>query len=181
MPAVDRVTALGRYLNLVISRNRYLQLQGIRSGGKLVHIELDRIYITLRTTRERELPDESLWLVEQQALAPGEPSRARESMGAIHETAAVSVNQALADHDRLVALGDPGSGKTTLLRYLALLFARDMAEESALVKEKLGLNESGRLPILLPLRKIGAFLKKINPMMTVPKAIGCFWNFSPSI
>ncbi len=71
----------------------------------------------------------------------------------------VSVNEALADHNRLVVLGDPGSGKTTLLRYLALLFARDMAEESALVKERLGLDEPGRLPILPPLRKIGAFLK----------------------
>ncbi len=74
MPAVDRASALGRFLNHVISRNRYLQLQGIRSGGKLVHIELDRIYITLRATREREIRDESHWLAEQQALAPGRAS-----------------------------------------------------------------------------------------------------------
>ncbi|MCP4687548.1 MAG: NACHT domain-containing protein, partial [Desulfobacterales bacterium] len=159
MPAVDQASALGRYLKHVISHNRYLQLQGIRSGGKLVHIELDRIYITLRTTREREIRDESQWLAEQQALAPGEMRRTREAMGAISETAVVSVNQALAEHDRLVVLGDPGSGKTTLLRYLALLFARDMAEDAALVRETLGLEETGRLPILLPLRKIGAFLK----------------------
>ena len=43
MTAVDAASALGRYLQHVISRNRYLQLQGIRSGGRLVHIELDRI------------------------------------------------------------------------------------------------------------------------------------------
>ena len=36
MTAVDRQSALGRYLQHVISRNRYLQLQGIRSGGRLV-------------------------------------------------------------------------------------------------------------------------------------------------
>ena len=35
MTAVDRESALGRYLHHVISRNRYLQLQGIRSGGSL--------------------------------------------------------------------------------------------------------------------------------------------------
>ena len=35
MTAVDRESALGRYLQHVISRNRYLQLQGIRSGGRL--------------------------------------------------------------------------------------------------------------------------------------------------
>ena len=38
-------------LHHVISRNRSLQLQGIRSGGKLVHIELDQIYIRLRRLR----------------------------------------------------------------------------------------------------------------------------------
>ncbi|MFZ4702756.1 MAG: hypothetical protein ACOYMG_22150 [Candidatus Methylumidiphilus sp.] len=43
MTAVDRQSALGRYLQHLISQNRYLQLQGIRSGGKLVNIELDRI------------------------------------------------------------------------------------------------------------------------------------------
>jgi hypothetical protein len=46
MTAVDRQSALGRYLQHLISQNRYLQLQGIRSGGKLVNIELDRIYVS---------------------------------------------------------------------------------------------------------------------------------------
>lgn len=55
MTAVDRESALGRYLHHVISRNRYLQLQGIRSGGKLVHIELDHIYI-------RRAPPNNGWL-----------------------------------------------------------------------------------------------------------------------
>ena len=46
MTAVQRESALERYLGHVISRNRYLQLQGIRSGGRLVNIELEHIYIT---------------------------------------------------------------------------------------------------------------------------------------
>ena len=57
----------------------------------------------------------------------------------------VEVEEALAEHPRLVVLGDPGSGKTTLLRYLALLYARDLAEGSALVSEKLGAGRK-RLP-----------------------------------
>ncbi len=49
----DQDSALARYLRHVISRNRYLRLQGIRSGGKLVSVELEQLYITLRATRQR--------------------------------------------------------------------------------------------------------------------------------
>jgi hypothetical protein len=150
MTAVDRESALGRYLHHVISRNRYLQLQGIRSGGRLVHIELDRIYVTLRATRQRVVQAEESWLAQQAALAPGEIHRLPERRAVTTETVTASVNEALDAHARLVVLGDPGSGKTTLLRYLALLYARDLAEGTALVQEKLDLAERGRLPILLP-------------------------------
>lgn len=164
MTAIDRESALGRYLQHVISRNRYLQLQGIRSGGKLVSIELDQIYVTLRATRERAIREEDEWLKAEAAFAPGELHRgregARESARVSTETVVVSVNEALAAQQRLVVLGDPGSGKTTLLRYLALLYARDIAEHTTLVRDKLGLNENACLPILLPLRQIGAFLRK---------------------
>ena len=168
MTAIDRESALGRYLQHVISRNRYLQLQGIRSGGKLVSIELDQIYVTLRATRERAISVEDEWLKTEAAFAPGELHRGREGARASTrastrvgtETVTVSVNEALATHERLVVLGDPGSGKTTLLRYLALLYARDIAERATLVRDKLGVAETQRWPILLPLRQIGAFLRK---------------------
>jgi formylglycine-generating enzyme required for sulfatase activity/energy-coupling factor transporter ATP-binding protein EcfA2 len=162
MTAVERESALGRYLQHVISRNRYLQLQGIRSRGRLVHIELDQIYVTLRATRQRVVAAEEDWLAHEAALAPGELHRLRER-ATTTETVTVSVNEALAAHRRLAVLGDPGSGKTTLLRFLALLYARDLAEGSTLVQDKLGLDESGCLPILLPLRQIGAYLRAHRP------------------
>ncbi len=165
-PALDHDSALARYLRHVISRNRYLRLQGIRSGGKLVHIELEEIYVTLRATRKRTVEAERSWLEDEAGLAPGEmPSH--QFTGAAQtrtETIIVSVDEALAADPRLVVLGDPGSGKTTLLRYLALLYARDLAEGGRLVEERLGLEESGRLPILLPLRRVGAYLKAKRPM-----------------
>ena len=133
MPAVDRHGALGRYLQHLVGQNRYLQLQGIRSGGKLVNIELDRIYVTLRATRQYAQRTEVDWLAGEVALAPGERRRGERDTPA-NDTTHVTVNEALADHRRLVVLGDPGSGKTTLLRYVALLFARDLAEGTGLVR-----------------------------------------------
>jgi len=154
-----RAMALVSYLEYVIANNRYLELQGIRSGGKLVNIELDKIYIRLRTTQQRSIRTEQKWLAEEMVRAPGEKHRQ-----SILEHASdvkmviVSLEQALEKHRHLIVLGDPGSGKTTLLRYLALLYARDLLEGNKAVKEKIKLEESGYLPILLPLRKIGQFL-----------------------
>jgi formylglycine-generating enzyme required for sulfatase activity/energy-coupling factor transporter ATP-binding protein EcfA2 len=164
--ALDRDSALAHYLRHVISRNRYLRLQGIRSGGKLVHIELEEIYVTLRATRTVEA--ERAWLEDEASLAPGEAPPRHPEHGPRTRTetvsVSVSVEEALASDPRLVILGDPGSGKTTLLRYLALLYARDLAEGKTLVQEQLGLEESGRLPILLPLRRVGAYLKAHRPV-----------------
>jgi predicted NACHT family NTPase len=161
MTAVQRESALGRYLSHVLSRNRYLQLQGIRSGGRLVNIELEHIYITLKATRTRTLEAEEVWLAEERLLAPGEQQKRPHEPRT--ETVTVKVEEALAEHTRPVVFGDPGSGKTTLLRYPALCYARDRAEGLIIVRDRLGLAESGYLPILLPLCNGGAYLKAKYP------------------
>jgi formylglycine-generating enzyme required for sulfatase activity/energy-coupling factor transporter ATP-binding protein EcfA2 len=161
MTGVQRGSALGRYLSHIIGRNRYLQLQGIRSGGRLVNIELEHIYITLKATHIRTLEAEEAWLAEERQVAPGEWQKHQHEPRT--ETVTIKVDEALAEHQRLVVLGDPGSGKTTLLRYLALCYARDRAEHLTLVRDRLGLPESGYLPILLPLRNLGAYLKANYP------------------
>lgn len=170
--AVDHDAVLVRYLRHLIAQNRYLTLQGIRSGGKLVSIELERIYVTLRATRQRTVAAEEDWLAEEMRRAPGErgtPDGGKFGRlpaaggGQTIETVTVSVNEALAAHPHLVVLGDPGSGKTTLLRYLTLLYARDLAEGDGLLTERLGLAESGRLPVLVPLRRLAAYLKAHRP------------------
>lgn len=159
-PAVDHDALLAKYLKHVISENRYLDLYGIRSGGNNTPVELEKIYITLRATSQRNLKAEQAWLKEEMELAPGE--RPRQSLASTTYTEVVSVNEALKAHSNLVVLGDPGSGKTTLLRYLALLYSRDLAQNSGEVQSKLTLKESGFLPILLPLRDIGRYIQKLT-------------------
>lgn len=162
MTAVEEESMLGRYLSHVISRNRYLQLQGIRSGGRLVNIELEHIYITLKATATRTGAMEEKWLAMEQETGPGERLRPGDAPGS--EIVTVKVEQALSEHRHLVVLGNPGSGKTTLMRYLALCYARDRAEQDqSVVKKRLGLDERGYLPILLPLRNFGAFLRVQHP------------------
>ncbi|MCG3208380.1 MAG: Hercynine oxygenase [Anaerolineae bacterium] len=157
----DHETALDRYLAHIIEANRRLQLQGIRSAGELISIELEQVYITLTATiRQRRADVDEAWLKESAGLAPGE-SRRRVAAGG-DDLTAVPVQQALANHAWLVVLGDPGCGKTTLLRYLALTYARDWAGESGLVKRRLNLAER-RLPILLPLRDFARHLAKNHP------------------
>lgn len=112
MTAVDRQSALGRYLQHLISQCRYLQLQGIRSGGKLVSIELDRIYVTLRATRHHAQRTETDWLAGERGLAPGEAQREPMTQA---DTTHVTVDAALADHKRLVVLGDPGKDHAAAL------------------------------------------------------------------
>ncbi len=157
-PAVRHNEALRQYLRHVIAGNRYLELRGIRSGGRVVNIQLDEIYISLKAVRKRAARPEEDWLRTQEKFAPGEQRKRAE------ETAdALRVEKALAAHRHLVVLGDPGSGKTTLLRYLALLYARDMATSGKETLKRLGVQEAGSLPVLLPLRRVGAFLAARRP------------------
>jgi formylglycine-generating enzyme required for sulfatase activity len=152
-------TALDRYLNHIISHNWYLQLQSLRSGRRAVRSELIRAYISPRAVRQVVRIDGSPPAGETSS-APGETHRPRERPATAVETEGISMNEALNAHRHLVVLGDPGSGKTTLLRYLALLYARDLAEGSALVREKLSLDERWHLPILLSLRELGDHLSR---------------------
>ena len=166
-PDLDPEIALDRYLSHVIETNRRLQLQGIRSAGELVSIELEQVYITLTaTTRQSSAAGDEAWLAESAGLAPGEGHRRSGGDGPSTSLrtglTAVPVQQALADHARLVVLGDPGSGKTTLLRYLSLTYARALAGESGLVNQRLNLKEQ-RLPILLPLRDFARHLVDNHP------------------
>ncbi|MBN2389667.1 MAG: hypothetical protein JXR84_03015 [Anaerolineae bacterium] len=106
-----------RYLTHLIEEYRGLNIRGLKTRAP-VTVELEQVYVSLRA----QVPDYALGRQAPPAL---------------------SVGQALAQHQRLAIVGGPGSGKTTLLAYLTLTYARGDA------KKRLGVAEK-RLPILVP-------------------------------
>ncbi len=158
--AMDDDAAQTHYLGHVVEANRRLRLQGIRSASGLVSIDLEEIYITLTATQRRTAPAEQTWV---EGMARLGMERSRETVVQVK----VKVQEALAEHPRLVVLGDPGCGKTTLLRYLALTFARDLRGKGGLVAGRLQLATEHRLPIMLPLRDFAHYLEENHPDRSV--------------
>ncbi|MCP4423983.1 MAG: SUMF1/EgtB/PvdO family nonheme iron enzyme [Chloroflexi bacterium] len=141
--------ALVAYLEYILTNFRALNLRGIRAEQALT-IELEQVYISLTTADPaREAHKQT-------------PDTARR---AAQEAQSEPVQRLLAEHPRLVVVGDPGCGKTTLLRYLALTCARAIAEDNAqLVTGRLGLRPQViPLPIFLPLREFAAYVRQVEP------------------
>lgn len=65
-----------------------------------------------------------------------------------------SLNSVLQADSSAVITGNPGAGKTTLMKYIALAFARNIAEQ------KLGLQEN-RIPLLIALRDLNVFIQNL--------------------
>lgn len=140
--------ALRRYLEYLIACNQHLRLQGIRSGSQPLSVALEKVYISL-TAEEKHL---------------GSLSAERDETSSTWTRGGpLSTAQALQRYRRLVIVGDPGCGKTTLLAYLALTYARALLDGRDWVKERLGLDEAGYLPVLLPLRDLGRHLTETLP------------------
>jgi len=162
----DPAQAMHTYLTHVIDRYQHLQLQGIRSAGELVSIDLEEIYITLNAVQKRTVPAEEMeeMLARLGKRVPGDEHLAEEVMLREREVEVVlSVNEALVGQKRLAVLGAPGSGKTTFLQYIALTYARDLrGDKSGLVQERLGLDER-LMPVFMPLRDFARHLQAEYP------------------
>ena len=70
-------------------------------------------------------------------------------------------------HPRLAVVGAPGSGKTTLLHYTAVRLAEVLARDDAGQLAALGLAGDGAatpppVPLFLPLRELGAFVRECS-------------------
>lgn len=133
--------ALAQYLHHIIATHKTLRLQGIRAGSQPLSISLEKVYVSLS-------------------------AQDKHSGGTEHEiehSGFLSIDAALKRYKRLVIIGDPGCGKTTLISYLGLTYARTLADDKNLVGERLALQETNHLPIILPLRDFGHHLKEKHP------------------
>ena len=133
------------YLQWLIDANLYLDPRGARRTQRQVQLKLDDIYLSLRARPEMkpERADRQLLQAEQAAtereleagrISATETEERRDLLWAKVERAGLiaapatplDLYKVVADHERLVILGDPGSGKTTLLRHLALQHAQTL-------------------------------------------------------
>ena len=150
-PAAADAEALQAYINhVILERHSKLSFLFIRPETGKVYterdVELETIFVPLQLTD----PEAQA----RQARA----SRRMERFGRAPEAEDAARPLALAEviqkYPCFLLRGKPGCGKTTLLRHIALAFAR--GEQKA----QLGWEGPPLLPLLIPLRNFGTFLKR---------------------
>ncbi|MEU8954636.1 NACHT domain-containing protein [Streptomyces sp. NPDC048518] len=99
-----------RYAQFIAEAHSRLELFGVTLGARSrAEWPLDTAYLSLAVTGERQR---------------GGPQADEDGLPGGADRPALRVEQALADHDRLVLRGPAGSGKSTLVQWLALNAAR---------------------------------------------------------
>jgi formylglycine-generating enzyme required for sulfatase activity len=165
-PPADYAGALRRYLDDLYACHATLDLRGI-DEQRPVEIQLTDLYISL-TLREPALATlRGPGAVRRFMGSSGEPGATDEPAHLEAEQAealerTVTWPEALRDHPRIAVVGKPGSGKTTLLHYTAVRLAEILARDENQRLDELGLDRP-LVPILLPLRDLGAYLHECGP------------------
>ncbi len=148
-PAAPDAEALRSYFNnVVLERHSKLSFLFIRpeTGKVYTEADIETVFVPLHMTD----PD----ALERQARLARRMERF-EAQREVEEAARpITLPQVIHRYPCFLLRGKPGCGKTTLLRHIALAFAR--GEQG----EKLGWEGPPLLPLLVPLRNFGAFLRR---------------------
>jgi len=149
-PTASDAEALRTYFNnIILERHSKLSFLFIRpeTGKVYTEADIESVFVPLRMTD----PD----TIERQARLSRRMERFDRLPREMEESARpVTLPGILHKYPCFLLRGKPGCGKTTLLRHIALTFAR--GEHT----EKLDWQGPAPLPLLIPLRNLGEFLKR---------------------
>ncbi|MCI5212573.1 MAG: hypothetical protein D3910_28150, partial [Candidatus Electrothrix sp. ATG2] len=114
--------AAERYCQAMMGRYERLEFLGVFTGREEGSLPLDKIFVELKAMRQAEsgkLPHD--WYRYKSSI---DESLLR-TEAAVSSEPATDTRKIIAEHPKLVLLGQPGSGKSTLLKYLALVNAQN--------------------------------------------------------
>jgi hypothetical protein len=131
---LERWDTKERYFDQLIEAHRKLKFEGIAGGFDKKPIDLEQVYIHLRTSSETTKSHFNVSNEEENVGFDDHESFEQDEIGIQVQ---LSLNQVLADKLELVLLGDPGAGKSTLLSYIILHFARKHTDQLGLHEERL--------------------------------------------
>ncbi|MCP4543638.1 MAG: SUMF1/EgtB/PvdO family nonheme iron enzyme [Chloroflexi bacterium] len=145
----DDAGALRAYFNnVVFEKHSKLSFLFIRpeTGKVYTEADIETVFVPLRIT-DPEATARQFRVSRQLERFDRMPDEMTEAVQP------VTLPEILSKYPCVLLRGKPGCGKTTLLRHVALSFARGEH------REKLGWEGPAPLPLLVPLRNFGAFLK----------------------
>ncbi len=133
---VDLEVSLRKYLEWVKENTEFITLRGIvHQGVQQITLKLDTVYVPL----------------EAEVFNPGEHKQA------------VPLNRLLEQGHRLALIGGPGCGKSTVLQHMSWVLAGGvLTNDAGFIREKLGQAAQPLIPVLIPLNRYAAHLRKLK-------------------